>query len=36
MDGEKGTSLIRREFEAVIKRASKLATSDPEGDEDHI
>ena len=31
MDEEKGTSLTRRELEAVIKRASELATTDPEG-----
>lgn len=33
MDEEKGTSLTRRELEAVIKRASELATTDPEGGE---
>ncbi len=33
MTEEKGTSLTRREFEAVIKRASELATSDPDGGE---
>lgn len=31
MAEEKGASLTRREFEAVIKRASELATADPEG-----
>lgn len=33
MDEETGKSLTRREFEAVIKRASELATSDPYGEE---
>ena len=33
MDEDKGTSLMRRESEAVIKRASELSTSDPEGGE---
>ena len=33
MDEDKGTSLMRRELEAVIKRASELSTSDPEGGE---
>ncbi len=33
MAEERGTSLTRREFEAVIKRASELSTSDPEGAE---
>ena len=33
MDEAKGRSLTRREFEAVIKRASELATSDPDGGE---
>jgi hypothetical protein len=33
MGEEKGTSLTRREFEAVIKRASELSTSDPDGGE---
>jgi hypothetical protein len=36
MDEEKGTSLTRREFEAVIKRASELATTDPEGGEGEL
>ena len=30
MTEEKGTNLTRREFEAVIKRASELSTSDPD------
>ena len=33
MDEAKGRSLTRREFEAVIKRASEFATSDPDGGE---
>ncbi len=33
LDESQGKSLTRREFEAVIKRASELATTDPEDEE---